>query len=159
MTAGRSAFAPAWAILLFTGIAVTVVGWFDLGLLWYPIRFGNVEWEFGTISAHLNGMPLGTVGFGLVAAALVAQHRSTRPLAWVAGLIVASHLAIGAIYLLDVPVALKGSAPQVIPMLKKGMLKAGVYLLVYLAFYTVLAIRLWRRPSRSQETGGGSAIA
>jgi len=42
-----------------------------LALLWYPLQFGSADWEFGTISAYLNGMPLGTLGLALLAAGAI----------------------------------------------------------------------------------------
>jgi hypothetical protein len=136
-----------WTIVAVTGLAIAVVGWFDLALLWYPLRFGDPEWEFGTISAHLNGMPLGTVGLALLVAGAIGRgwRRTTRLLAIVCLLVVIGLLAISVVYLLDVPLALRAAAPQVKPILVKAMLKAGVFGATYTVLYAWLAWFLWRK--------------
>src|SRR5689334_14868275 len=53
------------------GLVLAIVGWTDWALLWVPLRFGVVEWEFGTISQSFDALPLATIGTAaLVAAAL-----------------------------------------------------------------------------------------
>jgi len=136
-----------WTVLAGCGLAIAVVGWFDLALLWYPLRFGDAEWEFGTISAHLNGLPLGTLGLALVAAAALAggKRRTARALAVLCLLIVVSLLAAGLIYLLDVPVVWRAAnSPAIQHVVKKAMLKAGIFAATYFVFYAWLALILWR---------------
>ncbi len=135
-----------WAVVAWTGLAIAIVGWFDLALLWYPLQFGSAEWEFGTISGHLNGMPLGTVGLALLAAGAMGRgwRRTNRLLSLVCLLILLGLLAISLIYLLDVPIALRAAAPQIKPVLKKAMLKAGVFAVTYGILYAWLARFLWR---------------
>jgi hypothetical protein len=135
-----------WVVVAGTGLAVALVGWFDLALLWYPLRFGDPEWEFGTISAHFDGMPLGTVGLALLVAGAIGRgwRRTSRLLAVVCLLVVVGLLAISVIYLLDVPLALRATAPQIKPVMKKAMLKAGVFSATYTVLYAWLAWFLWR---------------
>jgi hypothetical protein len=155
--ARRRAWEPPAAskVILWTGVAIAVVGWTDLALLWYPPQLGNPQWEFGTISAHLNGMPLGTVGLALVAAGAIGEghRRSAQVVAGVALLVAVSLLAISVIYLLDIPVALRSTPAQARAILTKAIVKAAVYALTYTAFYAWLARLLWRRtqPSRAQR--------
>ena len=135
-----------WIVVAWTGLAIAVVGWFDLALLWYPLRFGDPEWEFGTISAHLDGMPLGTVGLAMLVAGAIGRgwRRGARILAVLCLLVVVGLLAISVIYLLDVPLALPATAPQVRPVIMKAMLKAGVFSATYTVLYAWLAWFLWR---------------
>jgi hypothetical protein len=135
-----------WVVVAWVGLAIAIVGWTDLALLWYPIRFGTPEWEFGTISAHLDGMPLGTLGLALLIVGAIGNgwRRTVRLLAIVCLLVVVGLLAISVIYLLDVPLALQGTAPQMKPVIKKAMLKAGIFAATYTALYAWLAWFLWR---------------
>ena len=56
-----------------------------------------------------------------------------------------------AIYLLDVPIALRGVAPQLLPAIKKAIAKAAVFAVTYTAVYGWLAAYLWRKTrSRSR---------
>src|SRR6185437_6901598 len=58
----------AWRVVGWVGIAFVVMGFTDVALAWYPTAFGNPEWEFGAISATLNGFALPTLGLYLVLA-------------------------------------------------------------------------------------------
>jgi hypothetical protein len=53
-----------WYLLGWIGLAFALVGGFDLALIWIPLGFGNPEWEFGTVSATLDGLPVTTLGLG-----------------------------------------------------------------------------------------------
>ena len=129
------------------GITVSVVGWTDLALLWYPLNFGNPQWEFGTISGHFDGMPLGTLGISILTVGAYGKgwHRTTRVFAVIVAVIAVLLFAISVIYLLDVPVALRGTAPEMGGLLKKAMFKTGVFAAVYICFYSWLAWFLWRK--------------
>lgn len=142
----------AWTVVAITGLAIAIVGWTDLVLLWYPLHFGNTQWEFGTISAHLDGMPLGTIGFALLAAGAIGRksRRLARVLALAATLVVVGLLAMSLFYLLDVPLALR-TAPDARILLVKAMVKAGAFSITYTVLYAWLARSLWRS-SRVEET-------
>ena len=145
--------AALWRLTAAVGLAMAVVGWTDVGLLWYPLHLGDPEWEFGTISACLDGMPLGTIGLGLLAAGAIGcgWRWPTRAIAVASGLVTVGTFTIAVIYLLDVPVALRGTAPPVRTAIEKAMLKAGVFSMTYLLFYTWLAWFLWRRTRLVKE--------
>ena len=53
-------------LLLPVGLAFLVAGGADLVLTWFPAAFGTAEWEFGTITQTLNGLPVPTLGLALV---------------------------------------------------------------------------------------------
>jgi hypothetical protein len=122
----------------------------DLALLRYPLQFGSVEWEFGTISAHLNGMPLGTMGLILLAAGTLGSgwRCMARGLAVFCAVVAVGVVSLSVIYLLDVPVALKG-APQVKSLLIRAIVKAGMFAITYTTLYAWLARFLWRHTQPS----------
>ncbi len=136
-----------WLILAVLGVTIAVSGWTDLALLWYPLNFGNPEWEFGTISAHYDGLPLGTIGLATSAVAVMGLgwRLATRVLSGLFALITLGLVGIFVIYLLDVPVALGGVAPAIVPIIKKAIAKAVVFATVYMAFYGWLSVYLWRK--------------
>jgi hypothetical protein len=68
-----------------------------------------------------------------------------RVVAVLALLVVLDLIAISVIYLLDVPVALRGTPPEMKGVLKKAMIKAGVFAATYTLFYAWLAWFLWRK--------------
>ena len=64
-----------WYLLGGIGMVFALVSLADLVLAWYPTAFGDAEWEFGTITAVLDGLPLLTIGAGLALGAMVARGR------------------------------------------------------------------------------------
>lgn len=139
-----------WRVVLILGITIAIVGWVDLALLWHPLQFGNAEWEFGTISAHFDGMPLGTIGLATVAIGLMGLgwRRTTRFLSVLILAVTAGLLAIAVIYGLDVPLALKGTQPQLHSAVTKAVIKTTAYVVTYVGFYLWLAITCWRRSAK-----------
>lgn len=136
-----------WSVIAGLGVTLTVVGWIDLGLLWYPPNLGNPEWEFGTISSQFDSMPLATIGLALVAVGAMGKgwQRVAQAAAVLSALVAVFLLGIYMIYLLDVPLALKAVAPALGPTIKKAIAKASVYAVTYVAFYSWLAQYVWRR--------------
>ena len=65
----------AWATWALVGWALMIVGLADITLLYFPARLASVDWEFGTISGTVDGMPLLTIGLGAVTASLAARGR------------------------------------------------------------------------------------
>jgi hypothetical protein len=58
----------SWAVLGWIGLAFLVVGGSDFALVWFPLNFGNPEWEFGTVTQSFNGLPILLLGLGLLVA-------------------------------------------------------------------------------------------
>lgn len=139
-----------WRVVVVLAVAVAVVGWIDVGLLWYPLHFGSPEWEFGTVSAHFDGMPLATLGLGLTAAAMIGLgwRRRTRLLAVLMALIGLGLAAILMIYALDIPLAFHGVQPQMRSALEKAVVKTLSYGVIYTVLYWLLSLILWRRSRR-----------
>lgn len=54
-------------LLIAAGAVLAVAGWVDVGLFYRPLRFGDAEWEFGTIAQTFDAMPLATLGLVLLA--------------------------------------------------------------------------------------------
>lgn len=127
-----------WHALGAVGFALLTIGVVDILLAWIPPRFGNVEWEFGTISATLNNMPVPAMGLALIVAHAIAWARRGELIAlavW-ASVVVVWLLGAAVLYGLDTPVALRAvQDPAMRRALMSGILKGGVALMVYLAFH------------------------
>lgn len=108
----RPAPRTAWRELGWFGLLIAVVGLVDLGVNWYPIRFGSPEWEFGTIATSIGSLPLITMGLAALLASFLARGRRWGILTMGAVLLVlgVAVLALLAVFALDVPLALKASA-------------------------------------------------
>jgi hypothetical protein len=126
------------------GFALFAVGGSDLLLSWIPARFGNPEWEFGTISAALNGMPAPLMGLTLLLVAALenesavwARLLSVIMLVWAVALI-----GLAVIYGLTIPLAAKGfEVPNIGLGLKRAIGKSLVQLVVYPVALLWLGIR------------------
>lgn len=104
-----------WRVLGLFGLLLAVIGLVDVLLYLYPPAFDSAEWEFGTMTAILSGLPLPSIGFGALAAwVLVQGGRKTRVAVSLAlfamGILVAAAYLL---FLLNVPLALSASeGPQ-----------------------------------------------
>jgi hypothetical protein len=133
-SAGRFVQPIAWDLLGLLGFALFVVGGSDFLLTWVPERFGNPEWEFGTITAALNVMPASLLGLTLllVTALMKESALGAKMLAVVLILWAVALFAMAVVYGLTIPLAAKGfGVPQVGLGLKKAIVRSLVQLVVY----------------------------
>ena len=121
-----------------------MVGGTDFLLSWFPARFGNPEWEFGTITAALNSMPAPLMGLTLLLVAVLesesavwARILSVLLLVWAVAL-----LGLAVIYGLTIPLAAKGfEVPNIGLGLKRAIGKSLVQLVVYPIIMLWMGIR------------------
>ncbi len=138
----------AWALLVPTGLIFLLVGAADLALVWYPLGFGSAEWEFGSVTSMLNGLPVLVMGLVFLAMAAVASGRrwAGRGIATVLVLLAVTVVLMAALYATTVPIALKAVPnPTVALGLKKAIAKTTIQAAVYPVLLIWLAISAWRR--------------
>ena len=140
----------AWSIAAALGAALALIGWTDVLLVWLPFRPTGPEWEFGAISATFAGMPLGTLGLGILAAAAAARgwRRTLRALAVLCWLLTATVAVLAVIYALDAVVAWRGAPAHVGPALTIAVLKSAAFAMTYMALYPLLGVLAWRSSRR-----------
>jgi hypothetical protein len=136
------------------GLLLGAVGWLDIVMLWLPAHIGRAEWEFGTISATFDALPLATLGLGLLLAGSLAAGWMGRikALGWFALGVLVLLLAVLVLYGLDVPLAWKGVAPAALPMLKRAMAKTLALALAYLVVYGLFGWIARRRVREALNT-------
>lgn len=129
------------------GITLTLIGLTDLGMLYFPPHWASLDWEFGTIGATIEGLPLLTVGLGLLAMSSVALGRTRWMRLWsILMLLLALFvIAILIVFVLDVPVALRAVQPTGREALQKSIVKTGLMGSLYVVWYAALGIWTWRR--------------
>lgn len=117
-----------WRVLGLFGLLLAVIGLVDILLYLYPPAFDSPEWEFGTMTAMLSGLPLPSIGFGaLTAWVLVQGGRRTRvavslALFAMAALVAAAYL----LFLLNVPLALSASNGPQGPAITRAIVRTTV---------------------------------
>lgn len=145
---------PIWSVLAWIGFALFVVAGVDVILTWVPTNFGNVEWEFGTVTSSFNGLPTVTIGLGLWLGASIFAGRRKTALAlsgafWAIGVLI---VAAGILYAPTVPVALD-TVPEgaVRGGLQKAIAKSSVQAILYPVVYAVVGWKGFRaaRDNRS----------
>jgi hypothetical protein len=144
---GAAPTPKVWGVLLALGLALAVVGAVDVALLWFPARWASVDWEFGTVSATIEGMPLVTLGLGLLTASVLARGSRTGAVvvAVVLFLFALFSVVMLVILALDLPVVMRAVDPQLRPTLNKAILKSGIMGVVYVVLYTIIGIQAARR--------------
>jgi hypothetical protein len=152
-TSRKSTLAPdvGWSLLSWVGATFLTIGLFDLALGWYPARFGNPEWEFGTIARTLDNLPITVLGLALALAGAVARGGTwaIRGMAAAALVLAALLLTALAVYALDVPLAFRVVTDPLARMgLKRAVAKSllqGTLYPTVLAAIGITGIRLTRR--------------
>lgn len=129
------------------GLALAILGLFDISLSWFPAAFGNWQWEFGTIASTVAALPLTSIGFGCVLASALARgsRRVLRTVAIVLGLIGLAVLCTLVLFYLDVPLALRasGETPAALGV-KKAIVKTSALGLGFAAVYLTGSALAWR---------------
>ncbi len=146
---GDSRLSPefAWRVLLWIGSAFVVAGFADLALAWYPSAFGSSDWEFGTITQTLNGLPVPALGLALVMASAAARgwRGAVRAVAVLFGLWAVVLMALGLLYATSIPIGLRAVVDEVPRLgLKKAIARSVVQFAGYSVVFLVLAIIGWR---------------
>lgn len=157
------AVAPLATLFVIGGVIFSLVGWVDVGLFYYPPRFGEAEWEFGIIAQTLDAMPLPTLGllmFAMAARASGAGIAWRRLVAALAILVMLAIIVLTIVFVLDIPVALRAldqaqqaatargqtTNPAVRSGIKRVIAKVVIYAVGYMMAYAAIAFAMWRRP-------------
>ena len=143
----------AWAALGWAALALLVVGGADFLLTWYPPDFGNREWEFGTVTSSLNGLPILLLGIGLLLAASIQTDRRwwTALAAAAAFVMVLWVLAAAVLWATNVPLALRSVPAELAAGIRKSLVRTTVQVVVYplvLAYLAMRSIGAMRRGER-----------
>lgn len=149
----RAEPSDAWAALGWIGLVFLVVGGSDFALTWIPTSFGNREWEFATVTASFNGMPILVLGIGLL---LVASKQMERRwwgfLAGAAALVMLFWMLVGgALWARSVPLAINSVPQEVVVGMNKALAKTAIQTLVY----PIVLVYLGWRALKAARGGAG----
>ncbi len=150
-----SAAAPivfGWQLLRWIGAVFFVLGLVNLGIIVSPLQIGNPDWEFGTVNAFLDALPLSGLGLGLVlSSGRALGNRWLSRFAAVTFIVLALVVwGSAALYATNVPLAFKSiKDPAILTVIKKAASKATVQALVYPFGFLWLAIQGWKGTGHS----------
>jgi len=146
-------FSLGWSLLWVMGWLFTVVGLLNTVLIWVPLRFGSPEYEFTSVAASLDGLPLALMGMTFALASSRASGRLKSATAVVVLLVVVTLLVLagGVLYWLAVPLALNALKNQPLPRL--GIEKSIVKVTVQVVLYSAAMLTFARMGSRKQPRG------
>lgn len=138
-----------WYLLGGIGLVFAVVALADLTLAWYPLQFGDAEWEFGTATTVLGSMPLLTMGLALGFAAAVARGRvgMVRGLAIVFALLAVLLMAVVGLYASNISTGLSTVLPENKPGLQKAIAQTLTQGVLYPLAFLWVAIKGWKHAS------------
>lgn len=118
-----------WDLLGWAGLAFFLVGGLDLAMGWVPLRLGNPEWEFATVSRTFDNLPITVLGLTMLLASVAARgiEWAMRAAGLVALLLAAFLFLALVVYALDIPLAFRVvTLPAPRMGLKRAVLKAVV---------------------------------
>ena len=149
----------AWAFLGLTGAVFFLIGSGNQWLAFIPLHMGSPEWEFGTVSAYLDALPLPALGATLFMASGMAQGRRwmVRTGSVLLILMAVLILALLLLYATDIPLALKSvSDPAIRLGLRKAIVKALAQGVGYPVVFVIIAVKAWK-VSRSSHSSASHA--
>lgn len=136
------------------GAAFLVVGLVDLALLWRALDFGNVAWEYATLSRTLDSVPMSGLGLGLLAFGALRSPGKRAGL-WVrvlgVGFLIAAvgFIVMGALYATAIPDVIQRTAPPAMEGLSRAIVKNSVEAVVYTVVFGVVGWKLWSAVERT----------
>jgi hypothetical protein len=137
----------AWSFLGLIGAVFFLIGSANQWLAFVPLMLGSPEWEFGTVSAYLDALPLPALGATLFMASGIALGRRwmVRTGSVIIVLMAVAILALVVVYATDIPLALKSVTDPTIRLgLKKAIVKALGQGLGYPLVFAVIAVKAWK---------------
>ncbi len=142
----------AWAVLGWAAFAFLLVGGSDFVLAWVPPMFGNQQWEFGTVTATFNGLPIVVLSIALLlAASMQVERRWWSWLVAVVALVMFLWILGGAVlWATDAPLAARTIPDDLTLGLKKALVKTGIQAVVYPVLFAYL---FWRAQRAARGVG------
>ncbi len=141
-----------WYLLGGIGLVFSLVALADLVLAWYPLRLGDREWEFGTVTTVFGGLPLLAMGLMLAFGASVARGNLRLSQFWSIVLALLGLVLVGLLlmYARSVPVALETVTDPILRVgLQKAILKTATQGVLYPVAFLWVAVLGWKHARRA----------
>jgi hypothetical protein len=124
------------------GLILTLAALIDYALSVVPSGFGNPEWETGTISQLVAGLPLVTIGLGLlwVSGGYLARRWYLLVLGVVFFAAAASVLALLVLFATNIPTALRATEGEAHLGIQKLVVKTLILGVAFSVAYMVMGV-------------------
>jgi hypothetical protein len=130
------------------GAAFLAVGLVDLVLLWIPLRFESIAWEFATVGRTLDALPMPVLGLTLLAFGSLRHPRSRSMWRRSAAILftVAAILlcALAALIATSALAVLAETPPEAMAGIRRAAIRHSVQAAVYPLCFAVVSFLLWR---------------
>lgn len=132
-------------VLGWAGLTFLIVGGADLLLTFLPLQLGNREWEFGSYTSAMNGLPVPVLGLALMVwSAVTGRRRGLAGLAVVVSVVLLAGIVVGAVlWATGIPLALQSVPQQVADGLKKALIKSTVQSVAYPLLLVYMTRQAW----------------
>ena len=139
------------------GFVLCGVGLIDLGMAWWPLRFGTGEWEFGIASRTFDSLALGTTGFIFLVGAASVRGRplELRILGALSLLVLLVLLGAAFLFVSNAPIALSQVPAEARSALVRAITRTTSFAVLYIVLFSWLSWFTWRR-SGAAAKGGSS---
>ena len=136
------------------GLILTLAALIDYALALVPSGFGNAEWETGTISQLVAGLPLITIGLGLlwVSGGYLARRWLLLVLGVVFFVAGTGVLALLVLFATNIPTALRATEGDAHLGIVKLVMKTLILGLVFSVAYIVMGVLSWRQSRGASST-------
>lgn len=143
----RDARGRGYTLLTLFGAAFALVGLADLLLLWLPVRFESLAWEFATVGRTLDALPMAALGLMLIGYAALGRQPSPRRLGAVAvlfGFMATLLVVLAILYLTSAPAVLAGTPAEAADSVRRAAIRHGIQAVVYPLVFAAGAVIAWR---------------
>ena len=148
---GRDGLEGAAFVAIALGATFAFVGLADLVLAWWPVAFGSPEWEFGTVTSTMNGLPVPVMGLALLLAGALAagRHRTASVVSGICFVLAIATVGLAILWATTLPFAFQPVANDVVRLgLVKAVAKTALQLVAYPVLFVVLGIATRRYLAR-----------
>jgi hypothetical protein len=146
--------AATYRVAGWVGLVLALAALTDYALAFYPLGFGSAEWEMGTISSVVQGLPL--LSIGLVGVWVSGAGLGRRGVLLIAGavflLTAAGVLGSLVLFLTDVPIAIRATQGVARLGIQKLITKTLILGLLFGASYIVMGVLALKQARGSSST-------
>lgn len=128
------------------GGTLLIAGFVDLALLWFPLRFDSLAWEYATVGRSLDALPLPVLGIGIIAYAQLSDPRPGLGVTVALGGLALGVLVLAMAFLLatSAPIVLREASSDPATGVHRAVIRHAFEAVLYPAFLFFMARSVWK---------------